>query len=192
VTWNAALPSLITAAVAFAGIGFGSRLSTRRETLHWTREQRLKADAELLTAVDACYSAFNELAALLAVLEYPKTALVEGKVSKAVAAWRKGCDEIDRCLPLVELVASERLIEYLPRIRTGLRTHHLPLVTQVIQGEDLDTGEWEHLSRVTFGALRDVRWALRLDLVSADSFTQKASDRLWWFHRTLRRVIGPR
>jgi hypothetical protein len=46
-------------------------LSGKRETLNWTRDQRLKAYVELLTAIDKCYAAFNELAKIMKELGYP-------------------------------------------------------------------------------------------------------------------------
>jgi hypothetical protein len=63
--------TVITGVIAFAGIGYGAHLSGKRETLNWTRDQRLKAYVELLTAIDKCYAAFNELAKIMKELGYP-------------------------------------------------------------------------------------------------------------------------
>jgi hypothetical protein len=51
-TWSTVVPAVITAGAAFLGVGFGARLSKSRETLNWTREQRLKAYTELLGAIE--------------------------------------------------------------------------------------------------------------------------------------------
>lgn len=163
--WNVPLSSLITAAVAFLGIAYGARLTGHRETLNWTREQRLRAYSELFTAIDNCYSAFTLLAATLVLHGYSPDAISDLRVKSAIDDWGKWDAEIDRCLPLAELVASERFGAYLTGgISLGLRTRHRILIMQLTHATKIDPQEWEHVARSTHGAMREIRWRFRGDL----------------------------
>jgi hypothetical protein len=179
VNWSTVGPSLITAAVAFVGIGFGSHLSGRRETLNWTRDQRLKAYVELLTAVNNCYGAFQKTAAMMKVLDYPADVRGNAKLSDMVDDWRKWYDEIDRCLVFADLVGSERLIEYRPRINLGWRSYQMALILDIISGTPTKSEEWESVYNKTVGGQASVRNTLRGDLARIDSFSLRVSDRLW-------------
>jgi hypothetical protein len=186
-TWTTVGPSLITAAVAVGGILIGSLLTGRRETINWTRDQRVKAYAELLTAVDNCYQAFSKLAIRVLELEYAASAREDPQVKDALDDWRKWYREIDRRLPLVELVASERFIEYLPRF-SGWRSHQLAPVIDLVHAKGMRPQEWESVHRRTIGDMGDVRRALRADLIH-DSLGQRVSYVFWWFRRRLRSTV---
>ena len=81
--------TVITGVIAFAGIGYGAHLSGKRETLNWTRDQRLKAYVELLTAIDKCYAAFKELAEIMKELGYPIDVRDNPKVRNTIDNWNK-------------------------------------------------------------------------------------------------------
>jgi hypothetical protein len=187
-TWSTVAPSLITAAVAFAGIGFGSRLSGRRETLNWTRDQRLKAYTELLTAIDNCYDAFGKIAAIMSLRNYPAKVPDDPNLSGAIDDWRKWYDEIDRRLPFADLVSSERFIEYRSRIKPGWRSRQMALINNIKLGTPTQPEEWESVHRKTIGGQASIQHTLRADLTRIDSNWQRMSDRLWPLRRQLRRI----
>jgi hypothetical protein len=68
--WTIVLPAILSAATALIGVGYGASLSGRQDTLNWTREQRLKAYADLLGAIENCYEAFTLIAAALDLHKY--------------------------------------------------------------------------------------------------------------------------
>lgn len=102
--------SVITGAVAFAGIGYGANLSGKRETLSWSRDQRLEAYVELMTAIETCYGAFHS-SGDYDRLRSPAGARHDAKVRKAVKDWRKRYDEIQRRLAAADMVGSERFMD---------------------------------------------------------------------------------
>jgi hypothetical protein len=181
--------TVITGAVAFAGIGYGAHLSAKRETLNWTRDQRLKAYVELLTAIERCYSAFQTLAAIMAVLDYPADVRDDAKASEAVEDWRKWYDEIDRCLTFAGLVGSERSIDNRVLIDHAWRSYQMALVIDVRQGTRTNREEWESVSRKTYGGERTLQNMLRVDLDRVNSFGQRMSDGL---RRLRRKIRNPR
>jgi hypothetical protein len=187
VTWTTVVPSLVTAAVAFVGIGYGAHLSAKRETLNWTRDQRLKAYVELLTAIDNCYGAFKKLAEIMKELDYPADVRDNPKVQDSLNDWRKWYDEIDRCLAFADLVGSERFIEYRPRINFGWRSYQQALLIDIVRRVETKPEEWESVSGRTAKGEISVLHTLRTDLNRIDSFGQKVSDWLWSFRRWVRR-----
>ena len=156
--------TVITGVVAFAGIGYGARLTRHREDYGWTRDQRLKAYADLLTAIDQCYSAFTLVAASLVLHKYDPEARKDPRVREAIADWGNGDSAIDRCLPLAELVSSEHFAPYLLYISLGLRSRHRMLLMQLDYAGKVNVQEWESVSRMTHGEIREVRRKLRADL----------------------------
>jgi hypothetical protein len=188
-TWTTVGPSLITAVVAFVGIGFGSRLSGRRETLNWTRDQRLKAYVELLTATNKCYGAFQKIADTMKELDYPADVRDNPKVNEAIEDWRKWYDEIDRCLAFADLVSSERFREYRPRINYGWRSYQQALIIDIVRGTPTKREEGESVKNRTADGKLSVRNTLGPDLTRIDSLSQRASDRLWPLRRRLIRIF---
>jgi hypothetical protein len=182
--------TVITGVIAFAGIGYGAHLSGKRETLNWTRDQRLKAYVELLTAIDKCYGSFKELAEIMKELGYPADIRDHPRARSAIDNWNKWYDEIDRCLAFADLVGSERFIEYRPRVDYGWRSYQMALIADVVQGKPTRQEEWESVSGRTRSGERSVRETLRGDLGRIDSFGQRVSDALWPLRRRFRRMYN--
>jgi hypothetical protein len=182
--------NIITGAVAFAGIGYGARLSAKRETLSWTRDQRLKAYVELLTAFEKCHGAFQDLAKVMKDLDYPADVRDNATVSELVADWRKWYDEIDRCIAFADLVGSERLMDNRAQVSPGWRWVQMALIIDVRQGTPTRPKEWESVSGKTSRGERTVQNMLRADLNRVDSFEQRISDVLWMLRRKLRHPRG--
>jgi hypothetical protein len=55
---------------SYCGVTFGAKLTESREFLAWSREQRLKSYADLLEALDRCYSAFTFINSTLDLAGY--------------------------------------------------------------------------------------------------------------------------
>ena len=182
--------TVITGVIAFAGIGYGAHLSGKRETLNWTRDQRLKAYVELLTAIDKCYGSFKELAEIMKELGYPADVRDHPRARNTIDNWNKWYDEIDRCLAFADLVGSERFIEYRPRVDYGWRSYQMALIADVVQGKPTNQEEWESVSGRTRSGERSVRETLRDDLGRIDSFGQRVSDALWPLRRRFRRMYN--
>jgi hypothetical protein len=180
--------TVITGVIAFAGIGYGAHLSGKRETFNWTRDQRLKAYVELLTAIDKCYGAFEDLAKIMKELSYPSDVRDLPKVRNAIDSWNKWYDEIDRCLAFADLVGSERFIEYRPRVLYGWRSYQMALIVDVVQAKPTRQEEWESVSERTVNGESSIRDTLRADLDHMDSFEQRASDALWSLRRRFRKM----
>ena len=180
--------TVITGVIAFAGIGYGAHLSGKRETLNWTRDQRLKAYVELLTAIDKCYGAFKELAETMKELGYSIDVRDHPKIRNAIDNWYKWYDEIDRCLAFADLVGSERFIEYRPRVDYGWRSYQMALIIDVVQAKPTRQEEWESVSGRTVEGERSIRQTLRADLDRIDSFGQRVSDALWPLRRRFRQM----
>ena len=180
--------TVITGVIAFAGIGYGAHLSGKRETLNWTRDQRLKAYVELLTAIDKCYAAFKELAEIMKELGYPIDVRDNPKVRNTIDNWNKWYDEIDRCLAFADLVGSERFIEYRPRVDYGWRSYQMALIIDVVQAAPTKQEEWESVSGRTVKGEKSIRQALRADLDRINSFGQRVSGALWPLRRWFRQM----
>jgi hypothetical protein len=185
VTWNTIVTLLVT---AFLGTAFGARLTSNREKLNWTRDQRLKAYVELLTAINNCYDTFKKLAESMKELGYPADARDNLKVQESLDDWRKWYGEIDRCLAFADLVGSEHFIEYRPRIDLGFRSYQQALIIDIVRRVETRPEEWESVSGRTVRGEISVRHTLRADLNRIDSFGQRVSDWFWSFRRWVRRM----
>lgn len=169
VTWSTLIPVIITAGAALLGVRYGARLSKNGETLSWTREQRLKAYAELLQAIENCYEAFELIAASLSLCNYDEKARQDPKVIKIAGDWGKWDSEIDRNLPQAELVCSKDLQPYVTYIRVGMRSRHRMLLMKLSHGMDIDKKEWESVASMTHGDILKIRHRLREDITHIDS-----------------------
>lgn len=168
-TWGTVIPAVITAGVAFLGVAYGSYLSKSRETLSWTREQRLKAYAQLLGAVENCYEAFTLMAASLDLAKYDESVCKDQKVVNTSLEWGRWDGEIDRHLPLAELASSKHNQPYITYIRHGIRSRHRILLMKLFYGQEIDRKEWESVSSMTHRDILDIRRRLREDITYVDS-----------------------
>jgi hypothetical protein len=166
--WNIIIPALISAGAAFSGVGYGARLSAKRETLNWTREQRVKTYAELLASIENCYAAFTLLAASLSLARYAPDVREDPKVISTIADWGKWDAEIDRCLPYAELIASKSIEPYVMYIRLGLRSRHRVLIMKLSYGQEIDPAEWKSVSSMTHGEILEIRRRFRADITHVD------------------------
>jgi hypothetical protein len=180
VTWGTVIPAIITAGVAFLGVGYGARLSKTRETIGWTREQRLKAYTELLSAVENCYEAFTLIAASLNLADYNEGSRTDPKIMDTVSEWGKWDREIDRCLPQAELICSRKLQPYMTYIRMGMRSRHRILLMALSYNQQISRGEWESVSSMTHGDILKIRWRLREDITYVDPVPNPLSPARRW------------
>jgi hypothetical protein len=163
-TWVPILSSLIAAAVAFVGVMYGARLTEHREANSWVREQRLKAYVDLLPAIEGCYEAFTLIAAAASLHGYEaSTMLGDSRLRSSIEDWEKWDAEIDRCLPLVELVASDKMWPYLTYVRHGIRSRHRVLLMTLSNG-NVNGEEWEWVSGKTHDDTTRARRELRQDV----------------------------
>ena len=188
-TWGAVVPAVITASAAFLGVGFGARLSKSRETLNWTREQRLKAYTELLGAIEKCYESFTLIAASLSLAKYDESARKDPKIINTATEWGKWDSEIDRYLPQAELISSRHIQPYVTYIRLGMRSRHRMLLMQLAYGQEINQKEWESVSSMTHGDILEIRRRLRGDITHIDPMPSFLDPiRLRW--RIMRRRIA--
>jgi hypothetical protein len=166
--WGTAIPAVITAGVAFLGVAYGAYLSKSREMQNWTREQRLKSYIELLGAIENCYEAFTLIAASLDLAKYDESARKDQKIISTSLEWGKWDSEIDRHLPLAELVSSKHNQPYITYIRHGIRSRHRMLLMKLAYGQEIDQKEWKFVSSKTQGDILDIRRRLREDLTYID------------------------
>ncbi|MFC7713072.1 hypothetical protein [Micromonospora lupini] len=71
--WQILVPSIVAASAALLGVRYGAKANESRESLNWIRDQRLKAYADVLDAVDRCYSAFRLINSALKIEDYRVT-----------------------------------------------------------------------------------------------------------------------
>lgn len=167
--WSTIFSTVVTASVALVGVGYGARLSGRRETLNWTREQRLKTYTDILTAVENCYHAFTLIAVGLEIREYKPGASQDPGVAANIADWDKWSAEIDNRLPAAEMVASKSLDPYIASIRLGLRSRHRVLLMKLHWGKDpIDGKERKAVSSMTHREILDIRRRFRDDVTHVD------------------------
>jgi hypothetical protein len=167
--WGTVVPAVITAGAAFLGVTYGAHLSKSRETLNWAREQRLKAYTELLRAIENCYEAFTLIAASLDLAKYNESVRKDPKVTNTSLEWGKWDEEIDRHLPLAELISSRHNQPYITYIRHGIRSRHRTLLMKLAHGQELDRKEWESVSSMTHRDILEIRRRLRGDITYVDS-----------------------
>lgn len=188
-SWSSIVPAIVTAAAAFLGVGYGARLSTSRETLNWTREQRLKAYTELLRAVEKCYEAFTLIAASLNLAKYSENARQDPKIINTVMEWGKWDAKIERCLPQAGLVCSIKMQPYIMYSRFALRSRHRVLLMKFSYGQEINREEWESVSSMTHGDILEIRRRLREDITHIDPTPSSfRTIRLRW--RTIRRAAA--
>jgi hypothetical protein len=190
-TWGAIVPTIIAAAAAFLGVGYGARLSGRSETLNWTREQRLKAYTELLQAVENCYEAFELIAAELQLTNYDEGARESPKITNTTAEWGKWDSEIDRWLPQAELICSRKLQPYIQYIRLGVRSRHRILLMKLSYGVEINRKEWQSVSSMTHKDILETRYKFREDLTHIDPARNSFLERAFRLRR-LRRLAAIR
>lgn len=168
VAWNTVIPALITAGVAFLGIGYGVRLSSQHEKANWTRDQRLSAYADLLGAIEKCYESFTLIAAALELANYDeKYSWKDSKITRMADEWGKWDSEVDRNLPRVELVCSGKLYPHI-MARIPLRMRHRVLLMQLSFGHSINKDEWKAVSSMTHGDILQIRSRFREDLTYTD------------------------
>ena len=185
--WAATITAIITAGAALFGVAYGARLSTKRETINWTREQRLRAYAELLGAIEKCYEAFTLIAASLDLAKYNESARKDPKIIATSSEWGKWDEEIDRFLPQAELICSENMWPYVTYLRLGLRSRHRMLLMKLAYGQEISQKEWEFVSSKTHGEILEIRQRLRGDIACLDSVPNSFAPIMQRWRRTGRR-----
>jgi hypothetical protein len=174
--WQTIVPPLVAAGAALLGVHYGARASESRESFSWTRDQRLKAYADVLEAVDRCYSSFRLIDASLNLARYKVTPELLSKIKPSLDEWGHWDAKIDEVLPRAELVASQRFQVHLSvGIRLGMRTRHRMLLMQLTHGQEVDEQEWRSVAGLTFDDLERVRRGLRADLAVREDAPSRLS-----------------
>lgn len=182
------LVSAIFAAVAaLAGVFLGARLTQQREANNWSRDQRLKAYAELLAAIEECFDAFTLLAASFRGWDYEWERIdrERPKVLKLLADWGAGDEKIGKTVTAAELIASRELWPMVMATRFVSGRQRM-LLMQFDYLRQIDPAEWAAVEGKAHGTLLELRSALRSDI------QRTLDDRArWpaWGMRRVRRVV---
>jgi hypothetical protein len=166
VEWIQVTAPVVAAAAAIGGVTFGARLTESRESLAWSREQRLKAYADLLEALDRCYSAFALISSTLNLADYaPDRSLIDVGVKPHLEDWGRWDQRLDEVLPRAELVSSASLQPFLTvGVRYGMRSRHRVLLMVLTHSLTADRSEWKSVAKMTLDDLDSIRARLRGDL----------------------------
>ena len=190
------VPPVVAAGAALLGVRYGAKAAESRESLNWARDQRLKAYAEVLEAVDRCYESFRLINASLSLAEYHVTPGVLTGIQATMNDWGRWDEKISAVLPRAELVASRRLEPLLSYgVKLGMRTRHRALLMQLAVGPLANREEWQSVSGMTVDDQERLRRGLRADLNYRDPVPDtvgrfRARARKWRAHlvRAIRRA----
>jgi len=180
--WSAMVTAMASALAALLGVFYGARLTAHRESANWTREQRLKAYADLLHAINKSHGAFTLIAASLELNGYSSSSREDPKIRAAMKEWNDGEHEIDKSLPLVELVVSKHMRpRVIGGIKHGFRTRMAALLMQLDYTKKVDREEWKSASSYAHQAMIELPEMLHDDIYRIDrvqSRSQIAATRL--------------
>jgi len=169
-SWLDLVAPIGAAVAALLGVRYGARLTESREAIGWSRDQRLKAYADVLDAVDRCYAAFALIESSLQLANYQASAMKSSQMRTLLDEWGQWDQKIDEALPRAELVASQSVQPYLSvGIRHGTRTRHRVLLMQLDHLGSVDRREWKSVGRLTLEDMDRIRETLRTDLTRGDT-----------------------
>ncbi|MFY1679990.1 hypothetical protein ACN265_00420 [Micromonospora sp. WMMD730] len=174
--WQTLMPPFVAAGAALLGVRYGAQANESRESFNWTREQRLKAYADVLEAVDRCYSSFRLIDTSLKLMDYKVTPETLSKVKAEMDEWGRWDEKIDEALPRAELVASQRFqVQLSVGVRHGMRSRHRMLLIQLAYLKKADEVEWQSVAGLTLDDLERIRTGLRADLAVRETEQSRLS-----------------